>query len=77
MSHAHRSPTRIAGLGLGLVLASATIATAQDQLKCYKIKDPLKLKGTVDLCATASSPPAAGSDRRSGSTAASTPRAAA
>jgi hypothetical protein len=49
MSHAHRSLTRIAGLGLGLVLASATIATAQDQLKCYKIRDPLKLKGTVDL----------------------------
>jgi len=36
-------------LGLSLVLASATFATAQEHLKCYKIKDPLKLAGTLDL----------------------------
>ena len=36
-------------VGLSLVLASATIAGAQDNLKCYKMKDSLKLKGTVDL----------------------------
>lgn len=36
-------------VALSLVLACATVATAQDDLKCYKMRDPLKLKGTVDL----------------------------
>src|SRR5262245_30080034 len=33
------------------VVVSAVVgpAAAQDHLKCYKVKDPAKIKGTVDL----------------------------
>ncbi len=47
-----RVPIILVGLGLalGVALAAGSVqAQIDDHLKCYKIKDDIKLKGTVDL----------------------------
>ena len=31
------------------LLGAASLAAAGNHLKCYKVKDPVKLKGVVDL----------------------------